>query len=116
MRVLIVDDDRGIHTMLSRLFVFEGHQVEVAQDGDEGFRSLQKQCPDLLLLDYNLPGKNGLELLLSWRVTCPELNVILITGTYDPGLEARTREAGAGFMNKPLYLPDLLAKARALQV
>jgi DNA-binding response OmpR family regulator len=115
VRVLIVDDDRGVRTMLSRLFVFEGYEVAAAHDGDEGLILIKDRCPDLLLLDYNLPGRNGLELLDSWKKICPSLKTILITGTDEPELEARAREAGASFMNKPLFLPDVLARARALQ-
>jgi CheY-like chemotaxis protein len=115
VRVLIVDDDLGARKMLSRLFVFEGYQVEAANDGTEAEAFLANECPDLLLLDYNLPGKNGLELLHLWKQTCPGLKVIFITGTHDPALETSVKAAGADFLNKPLFLPDVLARARDLQ-
>jgi DNA-binding response OmpR family regulator len=61
--VLIVDDDYAITSMLRRLFVLEGFNVQTAKDGEEGLECARKEHPDLVLLDYNLPGRNGLEVL-----------------------------------------------------
>lgn len=113
-QVLIVDDDYSVRSMLSRLFTFEGFVVQVAVDGAEALTYMKAHCPDLVLLDYNLPGDNGLKVLDNLRGRCPKTRVIVITGTDDPEVETGARRAGAEFLSKPLAVNELLSRAKSL--
>lgn len=113
-RVLIVDDDYSVRVMLSRLFFFEGYEVTLAVDGQDALNQLEAGCPDLVLLDYNLPGDNGLIVLGNLKAHCPQVKIIVITGTDNPRVETQARDNGAEFFTKPLVLPELLSKARTL--
>jgi DNA-binding response OmpR family regulator len=106
--VLIVDDDSVVRTMLERLLRLEGFQVSVANDGDEALKQCETQSPDLVLLDYNLPGRNGLEVLRELRRRCPKLKVIMLSGTGDLTVEERAVSLGANYLPKPPDLARLL--------
>lgn len=112
--VLIVDDDYAVTSMLRRLFVLEGFSVQTAKDGDEAIGCARRQKPDLVLLDYNLPGRNGLEVLVELKRLYADIKIIMITGTDDETLEARAMQAGADFLSKPLAVHELRARAHDL--
>jgi DNA-binding response OmpR family regulator len=112
--VLIVDDDYAITSMLRRLFSLEGFRVQTASNGDEALECARKQKPDLVLLDYNLPTRNGLEVLRDLKNLYAEIKVIITTGTDDETLEHEARRSGADFLSKPLAVHELKARAHDL--
>jgi DNA-binding response OmpR family regulator len=65
-----------------------------------------------LLVDYNLPGQNGLQVASALRERCPNLSVILITGNTDSTLRDQARDFGADYLPKPLDLSELLSRTR----
>jgi DNA-binding response OmpR family regulator len=77
-RILVVDDDRSIRTLLCRLLATEGYEVEEAADGPTALEKISAQTPDLLLLDVMMPGQDGLEVLEGLRRTS-DVPVILLT-------------------------------------
>jgi DNA-binding response OmpR family regulator len=77
-RILVVDDDRSIRTLLCRLLATEGYEVEEAADGPSALQKISAQAPDLLLLDVMMPGQDGLEVLEGLRRTS-NVPVILLT-------------------------------------
>src|SRR5437763_17070303 len=77
--VLIVDDEAGIRESLQTLLELEGYRVEIAGDGEEGLARLASEPFDVVLLDYALPGRNGLEVLADLRDRDPQITVIMIT-------------------------------------
>ncbi len=112
--VLIVDDESGIRESLQTLLEFEGYEVETAADGAEGLARLADRPFDLVLLDYALPERNGIEILRDIRERDSELPVIMITayGTVENAVNAM--QAGASnFIQKPWDNEKLLADVRA---
>ncbi|MDR3416510.1 MAG: response regulator [Nevskia sp.] len=107
----IVDDDEPVRTALSLLLRSFGWQASAFGSARAFLESLrQGDMPDCLLLDLNMPGMNGAELmeaLASMRVWVP---VIIMTGQRDSPLEARARRAGAReVLNKPFGDEELKA-------
>jgi DNA-binding NtrC family response regulator len=111
--VLIVDDEAAIRESLQTLLEFEGYTVEVACDGAEGLTRIAEHPFDLVLLDYAMPDRNGIEVLRDIRERDSELPVILITayGTVENAVNAM--QAGAtNFIQKPWDNEKLLADVR----
>src|SRR5256885_10344212 len=75
--ILIIDDEMSIRESLETLFAMEGYNVETADHGEEGLAKLASAPVDLVLLDFALPGKNGLEVLEEIRERDPNLPVIM---------------------------------------
>jgi two-component system, OmpR family, torCAD operon response regulator TorR len=112
--VLIVEDDVSVRTMLGRLFSLEGFIVRATCDGEAALHEVTAGCPDLIVLDYNLPGDDGLKVLSKLKTHCSGVKVLLVTGTDDPDVERQTLEAGAEFISKPLVMPLLLSQIQTL--
>src|SRR6202162_5592856 len=77
--VLIVDDEAAIRESLQTLLEFEGYAVQVANDGQEGLARIAEHPFDLVLLDFALPERNGIEILHDIRERDSDLPVIMIT-------------------------------------
>jgi DNA-binding NtrC family response regulator len=111
--VLIVDDEAAIRESLQTLLEFEGYTVDTANDGIEGLTRLSERPFDLVLLDFALPERNGIEILQEIRERDSELPVIMITayGTVENAVNAM--QAGAtNFIQKPWDNEKLLADVR----
>ena len=114
MRILIVEDERGIAEFLARALGSEGFSTEVARDGDAGERLALTGDFELLLLDLMLPGKSGLEVLASVRRGRPELPVIVITALgQKQDVIAGLNQGADDYITKPFDLDELLARVRA---
>ena len=79
-RVLVIDDDDVSRTLVKRMLVGEGHQVEEALDGAEGLRLFGKNPPDLVLTDINMPGLDGHDVIEAIRVLYADVPIIAISG------------------------------------
>src|SRR5258707_5385435 len=77
--ILIIDDESAIRESLETLLEFEGFSVESAETGEDGLVKLGDRPFDLVLLDFALPDRNGLEILADIRSRDPQLAVIIIT-------------------------------------
>ena len=111
--VLIIDDEAAIRESLQTLLEFEGYSVDVANDGEEGLTRIAERPFDLVLLDFALPERNGIEILREIRERDSELPVIMITayGTVENAVNAM--QAGAtNFIQKPWDNEKLLADVR----
>jgi two-component system, NtrC family, response regulator AtoC len=108
-RILIVDDEPLNLDLLSQELIDLGHVIDTAGGGTEAFAKLGTFDPELILLDYQMPGMNGVEVLREIRKTNEDIPVIMITahGTIERAVE--TMKAGADdFITKP-FDPDHLA-------
>ncbi len=111
VKVVIVDDAAAVRALLRSLLAEEGYKVVGELASGASLPELVARAePDLVCLDYNLPGSDGLELLKMLHETRPEVAVVLITGSSDPALEDAAAEAGAaGFIHKP-FSPDTILR------
>lgn len=112
--VLIIDDETAIRESLETLLEFEGYAVQSAETGEEGLAKMAETPFDLVLLDFALPDRNGLEILADIRSRDPQLAVIMITayGTVDNAVRAMQNGA-TNFIQKPWDNEKLLADVRA---
>src|SRR5436309_6505162 len=112
--ILIIDDEAGIRESLETLLEFEGYSVESAETGEDGLARLSEHTFDLVLLDFALPDRNGLEILADIRARDSQLAVIMITayGTLDNAVRAMQKGA-TNFIQKPWDNEKLLADVRA---
>ncbi len=111
--VLIIDDEAAIRESLQTLLEMEGYSVETAESGAQGLARMAEQPFDLVLLDFALPERNGIEILRDIRERDPQLSVIMITayGTVENAVNAM--QAGAvNFIQKPWDNEKLLADIR----
>ncbi len=76
-RILIVDDEPAIQLLYSEEFSDEGYAVEKAYNGEEALASFGASPPDLVILDINMPGLNGIEVLRRMKEQRPDLPVVL---------------------------------------
>lgn len=116
-RVLIVEDEDSLTLLLRYNLEAEGYTVDTAERGDDAEICLREQVPDLVVLDWMLPGLSGIELCRRIRVR-PETQrvpVIMLTARGEEGDRIRGLETGADdYIVKPFSVPELLARVRAL--
>jgi two-component system response regulator MprA len=112
--VLIIEDDEAIVKVLRRGLVYEGFQALSALDGETGLAMAREHNPDLVVLDWMLPGIDGLEVCKSLRSNS---NVPIIILTAKDTLQDRINGLDSGaddYLVKPFELDELLARVRAL--
>lgn len=110
MRVLIVDDNASMRNLLTALLGSQGYEVVGALDDGVGVvEAVQRLRPDIVCLDYQLPGRDGLEILAEINEKQPEVDVVFMTGSSDGDIDSRAAEAGAaGFLKKPFGQQQVL--------
>ena len=79
-RLLVIDDDQEIHTLVKHMLAQVGHEVETAFDGAEGLRAFGKRPPDLVLTDINMPGLDGHDVIEAIRVLHADVPIIAVSG------------------------------------
>jgi len=107
--LLIVDDDAALRSWARRVLAAQGYECTLAGDGDGAREALANESFDVALLDVNMPGESGIELLADLRIECPTMAVLMVTGEDDLGLATRAIELGAyGYLVKPVRAGELL--------
>jgi two-component system, OmpR family, phosphate regulon response regulator PhoB len=115
--ILIVEDDSDLTLLLSYNLEAEGYVVESVTRGDEVDLRLTESVPDLVILDWMLPGLSGVEICqrLRTRGQTRELPVIMVTGRSGEAERVRGLSVGADdYVIKPFSMPELLARIRGL--
>jgi DNA-binding NarL/FixJ family response regulator len=109
-QVSIVDDDQDFIQFLTDLGNSADFQVlDCFSTAAEALRRLPENCPDLVLMDINLPGMSGIECTKALRIALPEVPILVFTGYPDAPAFLRSIMAGArGFLVKPFTNPELL--------
>jgi two-component system, OmpR family, manganese sensing response regulator len=115
MRILLVDDEVELTDLLSRVLSREGYTVDAAYDGIKGGQLAQSINYDLLILDWMLPGKTGLEICHELRTKANNTSVLFLTAKDTLDDRVQGLDAGADdYLVKPFELRELLARVRAL--
>ena len=116
-RVLVVDDDAEMRSLLRRTLEFDGHQV-AERDGGAGVLATLRERPfDLVILDKEMPGLNGLDLLPVLRREFPQVPVLFVTAFGGRQVAASAARLGAtSYLEKPFRLSELRAVVDGLLV
>jgi two-component system response regulator MprA len=113
-RILIIEDDEAIVKLLRKALVYEGYQVDSAMDGETGLVLARDHHPDLVVLDWMLPGLDGLEVCQRLR-TGGGIPILMVTAKDSLSDRIQGLDAGADdYVVKPFELDELLARVRAL--
>ena len=116
-RVLVVEDEAAIAELIALNLRHAGHGVTLAANPDEAQRLIDAALPDLVLLDWMLPGQSGLQLARRWRADARtrELPIIMLTARAEEGDKVVGLDAGADdYLAKPFSTQELLARIRAV--
>jgi two-component system, NtrC family, response regulator AtoC len=106
--VLVVEDEATLSRNIKRYLEQHGYEVRLAADAPRGLSAFEEFKPDLVLLDYHLPGGNGLEVLKAIRAVDRQVKVILMTAHGDVQVAVNAMKAGADdYVSKPVVLSEL---------
>ncbi|MHB1103854.1 MAG: phosphate regulon transcriptional regulator PhoB [Devosia sp.] len=115
--ILIVEDEADLAMMMRYNLEAEGFRVLSALSGDDAAETMRETLPDLILLDWMLPGLSGIELCRRWRAReeTARIPIIMITARGEEEERVRGLATGADdYMVKPFSVPELLARIHAL--
>jgi len=113
-RILIIEDEEKILQFLQRGLTYEGYRVETAVDGPAGLARARSEAPDLVILDWMLPGLDGLEVCRRLRAGGPT-PILMLTARESVSDRVQGLDAGADdYLVKPFEFEELLARVRAL--
>ena len=119
-KILVVEDDPINQMILADFLAANGYETLTASSGPEGLERFERDAPDLLLVDIQLPRKNGFELLreIKGRPEGKSTPILLMSAVYnDRDQSSRTIQLGTladGYLSKPFDLVQLLAQVRQL--
>lgn len=115
VKIMLIDDDEGMHTLLQRIAKSAGHQFCGAYGGIEGLRVLDEERPDVLLLDVMMPGMNGFEVCERIRTEGRFIPVIFLSAKSDiVDKSIGYRAGGDDYVVKPFDPDELLLRIEAL--
>jgi CheY-like chemotaxis protein len=100
MNILVVDDDPLVRQLLNAVLTIEGWSVELASSGQEGLAACRRSLPDIVTLDYNMPGMTGIEVaaqLVQEKFTVP---IVVFTAAHTPELEEEAAALGVHAVSK----------------
>ncbi len=113
-RILVIEDEERIAQFLKRGLIYEGYRVDVAYDGQTGLDIARDQPPDLVILDWMLPGLDGLEVCRRLSAASDVL-ILMLTAKDDVADRVIGLDAGADdYLIKPFDFEELMARIRAL--
>ncbi len=110
-KILIVDDNQDLASLLQMMLEDEGYEVRLARDGREGYLTYLLFGPDVILTDIQMPGRNGLELIETIRAHNPNVRAIYMSGDLEEyllPLEEEKRRYWVGLLEKPFSKVDLM--------
>jgi two-component system, OmpR family, phosphate regulon response regulator PhoB len=116
-RVLIVEDEPAIAELVAINLRHEGFEVSIAPDADLAVASVDERLPDLVILDWMLPGRSGLQLARAWRgaARTKALPIVMLTARGEESDKLAGLDGGADdYLTKPFSVKELLARVRAV--
>lgn len=118
MKILIVDDDKELATIIQVMLEEEGHDVQLAHDSRTAYVNYLLFSPDLVLTDIQMPGKNGLQLMEQIRLHNPEVKTIYMSGDhgrFQSILDEERKREQVLLLQKPFFRIELLKLIAQLQ-
>lgn len=115
MRILIVEDDKALAEFICCALGTEGHTIEAVNDGAQAHDRVTTEQFDLILLDLNLPGRDGVEILTAARQAQRAASIMVVTGRAQVADRVHCLDLGADdCLVKPFAVSELVARTRAL--
>ena len=115
MHLLVIEDERALCESIVRSLRRLAYSVDCCYDGDKALELLEVEHYDLVLLDLNLPGKDGMTVLRTLRQTDRETRVLILSARGEVEDKVKGLDAGANdYMAKPFHLAELEARIRSL--
>ncbi len=113
-KVLVVDDEEHLTSLVKAYLIKDGYQVSIANNGREGLVTARRVNPDIIILDIMMPEMDGYEFLRSYR-TESDIPVIFLTAKVDEQERVLGLELGADdYLAKPFYPRELISRVRAV--
>jgi DNA-binding response OmpR family regulator len=114
-RILVIDDDPSVTSVVKRGLAYDGHRVDTASSGTQGLAMARDHTPDLVILDLMLPGLDGYEVLARLRTADSTLPVMMLTARDAAADQVKGLELGADdYVVKPFTFEVLSARVKAL--
>lgn len=114
-KILVIEDDIGLNRMIREWLEFERNEVDYAENGRDGLEKLQCYGYDCVILDWELPEMNGIEVLQKYRAQGGATPVLMLTGKSTIGEKEQGFDSGADdYLVKPFHMKELSARLRAL--
>lgn len=114
-KILIVEDDKQLAQSVAKWFQMESHLVETVNDGQQGLDRVLAGHYDVVILDIDLPGLSGLEILTQYRSQRGTMPIIMLTGKNSTAEKEQGLDAGADdYVTKPFSVKELAARVRAV--
>jgi two-component system phosphate regulon response regulator PhoB len=117
IKILVVEDDQAIREMLGFTLKQSGFECELVEDAELGFERLNREHPDLILLDWMLPGMDGIEFIRRLRANdfLASIPVIMLTAKGESEDMVKSLSVGADdYVNKPFLPAELVARIKAV--
>lgn len=115
MRLFIVEDEKEICDTVAKSLYDAGYEVDTCYDGEEALAGILTENYDLVVLDLNLPGMDGMEILKELRQENEETKVLILSARGQIADKVEALDAGANdYMEKPFHLQELEARVRSL--
>lgn len=113
-RILVIEDEERIAEFIERGLLFEGYRVDVAYDGPKGLAMARDNPPDLVIIDWMLPGMDGIQVCQRLRAAT-QVPIVMLTAKGEVADRVTGLDAGADdYIVKPFAFDELLARIRAL--
>lgn len=114
-KVLLVEDDEDLAVTISDMLKDERHTVDTVHNGLDAMEVLKSQTYEVIVLDWDLPGKSGISILREYRTAGGGTPVIMLTGMSEVSQKEQGLDSGADdYLTKPFHLKELAARVRSL--
>jgi len=115
MKIVVVDDEQAVRDSLRRSLSFNGYDIAIAEDGEQALDVIEKEQPDLVILDVMMPKMDGLEVCRHLRSHGDDRPILILTARDGVSDRVAGLDAGADdYLPKPFALEELLARVRSL--
>jgi DNA-binding response OmpR family regulator len=114
-KIIVVEDNHDVAEQVRMLLTFEHHTVETIHDGNDASAALKVYDYDVIILDWELPGKNGVDILKEFRSRGGNTPILMLTGKDAVDDKEQGLDSGADdYLTKPFQMKELAARVRAL--